>query len=435
MNNEDKLRPELRFPEFVNDGEWVSRNDCVKILSGVSYKMSEYTPKGTRLVQGANIYNGHYSDESTIYINDKTDFKGHITVNKGDILLGLNRPITQDALKVCLYPFEVGYLYQRAGVLKYQDDIFRDFLYQFLCSPLFLVHLKKELVGSDQPYIKSNLFATNILITPKSFKEQQKIASCLSSLDEVIAAHTQKLDLLKDHKKGLMQNLFPQEGETVPKVRFKEFEDDGDWVETNVEKLIKENILFAPKDGNHGNIHPKSSDYVKTGIPFIMASDIKNGIVDFTKCAYLKKEQADSLQKGFAKLGDVLLTHKGTVGEVALINELEFPYIMLTPQVTYYRVKEKLKLDNNYLATFFRSDSFRKNLLSVAGGGTRAYVGITEQQKLGIVFPENIHEQQKIASCLSSLDALIIAQAEKIAQLKLHKKGLMQGLFPKMSEL
>ena len=59
-------------------------------------------------------------------------------------------------------------------------------------------------------------------------EEQQKIASCLSSLDEVIAAHSQKLDLLKDHKIGLMQNLFPQEGVMVPKFRFKEFENDGD---------------------------------------------------------------------------------------------------------------------------------------------------------------------------------------------------------------
>ena len=72
---------------------------------------------------------------------------------------------------------------------------------------------------------------------PKNKKEQQKIASCLSSLDEVISAHSQKLDLLKDHKKALMQNLFPQEGEKVPKLRFKEFEKDGEWVETKLGNL------------------------------------------------------------------------------------------------------------------------------------------------------------------------------------------------------
>lgn len=202
--------PKLRFKEFKGDGDWVEKNDCVKILSGVSYKMSEYSPKGVRLVQGTNIYNGYYSDDNTIFIDDKTNTQEHIIVNKGDILLGLNRPITNDELKVCLYPFDIGYLYQRAGILKYQDDIFRDFLYQFLCSPHFLKHLKKELVGSDQPYIKSNLFATNILITPPSFKEQQKIASCLSALDEIIKAQAELIEQLKLHKKGLIQSLFPQ---------------------------------------------------------------------------------------------------------------------------------------------------------------------------------------------------------------------------------
>jgi len=183
-----------------------------------------------------------------------------------------------------------------------------------------------------------------------------------------------------------------------------------------------------------GNLDPKSSDYVKTGIPFIMASDLRNGKIDFSKCAYLKKEQADSLQKGFSKSGDVLLSHKGTVGEVVLLGDIEFPYIMLTPQVTYYRIKNKSKILNAYLATFFNSDFYQKSLFNLSGGGTRAYVGITEQQKLIILYPNSIKEQQKIASSITVLDGLITAQADKIELLKLHKKGLMQGLFPKIKE-
>lgn len=201
--------PKFRFKEFEDNGEWVMRNESVKILSGVSYKMSEYKLNGVRLVQGANIFNGYYSDTNTLYINDKTDSQRHIVVKKGDILLGLNRPITNNELKVCLYPFDVGYLYQRAGVLKFDNEIFGDFLFQLMCTPLFLAHLKKELVGSDQPYIKSNLFASNIIITPQSFEEQQKIASCLSSLDDLINAQIQKFEALQLYKKGLLQGLFP----------------------------------------------------------------------------------------------------------------------------------------------------------------------------------------------------------------------------------
>ncbi len=220
----------------------------------------------------------------------------------------------------------------------------------------------------------------------------------------------------------------------IPELRFPEFENDGEWSKTTVEKLIQKNILFPPKDGNHGNIHPKSADYVKSGIPFIMASDLKNGKVDFSKCAYLRKEQADSLQKGFAKSGDVLLTHKGTVGEVAMLAELEFPYIMLTPQVTYYRIKDKSKLLNEFLAVFFNSYFFQRNLLDVSGGGTRAYVGITKQQLFEVHHPKKVEEQKKIASCLSTLEELIAAHIDKQETLKDHKKGLMQNLFPQKGQ-
>jgi type I restriction enzyme S subunit len=155
---EGETVPKLRFKEFEGDGEWVEKNKSVKIVSGVSYQMSEYVQEGIRLVQGVNIGIGSYNVENPIYINPETENQRHIIVSKGDILLGLNRPITNDELKVCYYPFESGYLYQRAGILKCNVDIYPDFLYQLLRSPLFLERLKKELVGSDQPYIKSNLF-------------------------------------------------------------------------------------------------------------------------------------------------------------------------------------------------------------------------------------------------------------------------------------
>jgi type I restriction enzyme S subunit len=227
-----------------------------------------------------------------------------------------------------------------------------------------------------------------------------------------------------------MQQLFPAEGETLPKLRFPEFRDSGEWKEYSIAKLVKENILFAPKDGNHGNLHPKSSDYVEIGIPFVMANDLKNGAIDFSKCTHITKELADSLQKGFAKEGDVLLTHKGTVGQVALIKKIEFPYLMLTPQVTYYRIKDKSKFSSKFLAALFTSESFQSFLKAAAGGGTRAYIGITEQVKLKITVTTNILEQQKIADCLTSIDEAIAAQTQKIATLKTHKKGLMQQLFP-----
>ena len=106
---------------------------------------------------------------------------------------------------------------------------------------------------------------------------------------------------------------------------------------------MRDCILEKPLDGNHGNIHPKSSDFVSYGIPFVMANNIKNGHVDLSNCSFLRKEQADSLQKGFSLSGDVLLTHKATIGNTAVVGDIPCEYIMLTPQVTYYRIADRTR--------------------------------------------------------------------------------------------
>ena len=190
----------------------------------------------------------------------------------------------------------------------------------------------------------------------------------------------------------------------------------GEWKETELGKMPKEwdllsvgdlvekNIMDKPLDGNHGGIHPKGSDFVEKGIPFIMATDINNGKVDLVNCKFITKKQADSLNKGFAVTGDVLLTHKASLGRTAIVGEIGTPYIMLTPQVTYYRVKDKNRLYNKYLKYFFDSPPFQDTLLNHGdSGSTRAYVGITAQRDLPVCLPPT-SEQKSIASVLSSLD-------------------------------
>ena len=101
--------------------------------------------------------------------------------------------------------------------------------------------------------------------------------------------------------------------------------------------LERQGAILQIQDGNHGEKHPVSADYVDAGIPFVMAKDVTDGSVDVNTCKFLTEEQADSLRIGVARPGDVLLTHKGTVGSVAVVPPVG-DYVMLTPQVTYYRV-------------------------------------------------------------------------------------------------
>lgn len=141
--------------------------------------------------------------------------------------------------------------------------------------------------------------------------------------------------------------------------------------------------------------------YVSSGVPFIMANNLVNGKVDYANCAFITETQASTLRKGFAKPGDVLLTHKATIGRTAIVDD-EYETIILTPQVTYYRVKKGIS--NRYLKYYFDSSVFQKLFSNWAGAGsTRAYLGITAQRKLPIVLPP-YDVQLKIAKCCGALD-------------------------------
>ena len=178
----------------------------------------------------------------------------------------------------------------------------------------------------------------------------------------------------------------------------------GLWETTTVEALVERGVLARPMDGNHGSIHPKTIDFVDAGIPFVMASDLENGRVNLRSCAFLAEDQARSLRKGFSLEGDVLLTHKATIGRTAIVPETSYPFIMLTPQVTYYRVLDYSLLNNNFLKLYFESKIFTDILNSWAGSGsTRAYIGITEQKKLPIMLPP-IGEQLEIVRVIKPID-------------------------------
>ena len=199
-----------------------------------------------------------------------------------------------------------------------------------------------------------------------------------------------------------------------------------EWKMVSVQDLIDAQMIEEPKDGNHGNIHPKSTDYVTQGIPFIMANDLVNGRVDYQHCAYISEKQAKKLKKGFSRPGDVLLTHKATIGRTAIVTD-DYETIILTPQVTYYRTKKGIL--NRYLKYYFDCAYFQNILANWAGAGsTRAYLGITAQKKLPILLPP-LETQKKIAKILSALDDKIECNNQINKNLEEQAQALFKSWF------
>jgi type I restriction enzyme S subunit len=288
---------------------------------------------------------------------------------------------------------------------------------------------------------KDTFFGIEIA-TPAS-PEQQKIADCLGSADALITAQGRRVEALRAHKMGLMQQLFPRPeriedgikipAESFPRLRFTEFQNSGNWEVMTIEEMIENDLLIGHLDGNHGELYPKSEEFSPNndGIPYISANDFLHGSVDFSKCKRLPIARARLFKKGIAKDGDILFAHNATVGPVAKL-ETDEEFVILSTTATYFRCNRE-KLSNDFLKFALSSPSFVAQYTPVMAQSTRNQVPITTQRTLRLHVPKQA-EQQRIADCLTSLDDLIVSESLALKNLKTHKKGLMQQLFPLVGE-
>ena len=257
--------------------------------------------------------------------------------------------------------------------------------------------------------------------------EQQKIADCLSSLDELITAETQKLDALKIQKKGLMQQLFPREGETVPRLRFPEFRETEEWDKCELGPL-------ATKVGS--GITPTGGDknYKTSGRPFVRSQNVGWGELILGDVAFIDEETHQSFDSTEIKVSDVLLNITGASIGRSAVADLRIAGGNVNQHVCIIRTKPD-ELNPVLLNQFLISERCQKQIDSFQAGGNRQGLNFAQIRSFEIPLPPTEKEQRRIAECLSSLDEFIAAQSQKIDALKTHKKGLMRQLFPVLDEV
>ncbi len=239
---------------------------------------------------------------------------------------------------------------------------------------------------------------SDLLLPSPTKPEQQKIAACLTTLDALHTAESEKLKALQAHKKGLMQQLFPADGEVVPRVRFGEFE--GEWEEKLLGQVVK-NITTGKLDAN---------------------AMVENGKYKFYTCAknhywidtYAFDTEALLIAGNGAYLG-YIHHHKGK------FNAYQRTYVLYGFDVNVLYLKYYLE----------RNLPSRIAIEKKEGNTPYIVLGTITDAPLCLPSPE---EQQKIAACLTTLDALLAAQAQKLAALKKQKTGLMQQLFPNAND-
>ncbi|HBC3897074.1 TPA: restriction endonuclease subunit S [Vibrio parahaemolyticus] len=431
------------YPEYKDSGvEWVgsipshwivtSLKRYTYVKGGFAFSSDLFGDVGKPVIRIGDIkQDGSISLESCKYVPEVVaENSQEYLVSNGQLLMAMTgATIGKAGIYSGEYPALVN---QRVGRFEvYDDKLSYRFLWYVLKTLGYQEYIRLTAFGGAQPNISDTAMVAYDSAFPP-LDEQTQIADFLdhetAKIDTLIEKQQQLIKLLKEKRQAVISHAVTKGLNSQAPMKDSGVEWLGEvpehWKIVSVRNLIR-GAKLQIQDGNHGELHPVANDYVDDGIPFLMANNVRNGKVDTSSCKRIPKALADKLRIGFAKVGDMLLTHKGTVGEVGIIpEEMREDYWMLTPQVTYYRWLHH-SLHNEFFYYQFQSVSVATQLDIIAGKqSTRGYVGLIAQGDIELAIPP-LNEQLEIASQLQAdvkKHEDLIQKAEKLVLLQKERR-------------
>lgn len=407
--------PALRFPEFRKSGKWedTTLGAEVHYENGKAHE-NNIEESGNYIVVNSKFISA--DGEVVKYTNTP-----NCLAEKGDILMVLSDIPNGRAIAKC-FIVDSNNRYtvnQRICRLKPKDASGK-FLY-------YIIDRNSYLLSFDDGVKQTNLKKEDVLKCPfklpNNLLEQVKIADCLSSLDDLISAVADKIEALKEYKKGLMQQLFPAEGKTIPAFRFPEFQNAGGWKKKVLSEVCK--LVRGPFGGAL-----KKEIFVEDGYAVYEQSHAINGNMSIFRY-YITKDKFHELIRFAVYPNDIIMSCSGTMGKFSIIPENHKEGVI---NQALLKLSTKKGNDYKFIKLLLELPSNQEQLLSEsAGGAIKNVASVGEIKEMSLCIPM-LKEQRKIADCLSFVDELLFAENSKLNQLKAHKKGLMQQLFPTINK-
>jgi type I restriction enzyme S subunit len=402
MSNKTKvsLLPKLRFPEFRGAGEW-----AFKKLRHVAENLDNLRVPITSSERA--IGDTPYYGASGV-----VDYVSGFIFNE-DLLC-----VSEDGANLVARTYPIAFpisgktwVNNHAHVLRFESTYTQKFVEVYLNS----IKLDDFITGMAQPKLnKARL--DSIPIPYPDILEQQKIADCLSSLDELIAAQARKVEALKTHKKGLMQQLFPSEGEAQPRLRFPEFRDAGGWIPTALGAIASFSSGGTPSKDN--------SEYWGGSIPWVSASSMYE--LHVSQADHYVTPLAIGNGTRIAKKGALLILVRGSM----LFKRV--PMCVAAVDVAFNQDVKALQVNPSVNSIFLiyqlMANESRIPINETGIGAGK--IELADLKEFGLFVPTSTTEQQRIADCLTDFDTLITSATQELETLKTLKKGLMQQLFP-----
>lgn len=434
-NAKPKLTPKLRFPEFRNKPAWSGK----PMGEVYSFKGNNSFSRDQLNYEHGSVKNIHYGDihtkfstlfditkEQVPFINPSESLDGFRPENdcvEGDMIFAdASEDLADVGKSIELIRLNGERVVSGQHTILARpngDSLVVGFGAWLFKSKRVRTQIQKESQGAKVLGISATRLTKIELPIPTTKAEQQKIAECLGTLDELMGAESQKLDALKAYKKGLMQQLFPRAGETRPRLRFPEFKNAPEWEAS----YLGDVATFT----SGGTPSKDKAEYWNGSIPWISASSMYSTRLEFSDLNVTPLAVGNGTR--IAPKGSLLILVRGSM----LYNRV--PMGIAAVDVTFNQDVKALVLQKRVNTEFL--------LLQLLSGEKRIPInetGIgagkidTEDLKKHPVYLPAPAEQRHIADCLSALDELIASQSAKLAALQSHKQGLMQQLFPSPSE-
>lgn len=417
------LVPKLRFPEFRGDEGWqhVTLNSIADSVRKRAVQ-SENNEVLSLSAEHGLVLQGNFFGKKVAGDN----IERYLKIACNDFVYNdrITKMSTYGTIKR-LSKYESGIvspIYKCFRFKARENSVFWQWYFESGNHDAALHSLVNEGARAGRFNISISQFLSTIASRPE-IAEQQKIADCLSSLDELIAVQARKVEALKTHKKGLMQQLFPREGESQPRLRFPEFQDAGEWELSLLSDLchVKHGYAFE-------------SAYFSSQGEFILLTPGNF----YEQGGYRDRGEQQKYFTGqipqdyvLAK-GDMLVAMTeqaaGLLGSPIIVPDSDkflhnqrLGLVVKKPGVTW---------ENEFFFHLFNSQYIRKVIHDTASGAKVRHTSPTKIGDILVSVPVALPEQQRIASCLSNLGSLITAETQKLEALKTHKKGLMQQLIP-----
>jgi type I restriction enzyme S subunit len=403
--------PRLRFPEFRDAGGWEEKRlgDLGTLVPGLTYSPTDVRESGLLVLRSSNIQNDEISLDDCVYV--RRDVNGANLTQPDDILICVRNGSKSLIGKNAIVPKGMPICTHGAFM-----TVFRAAAPQFVRTLLQTAAYKKQVaadLGATINSINGSQLLKYCFTVPKP-AEQQKIADCLGLLDDLIAAEDRKFEALQQHKEGLMQQLFPQPGETAPRLRFPEFVNAA-WESKTLGTLVSntERPIVMEDETEYALVT------VKRRYGGVVAREVLKGKTISVKSQFL------------VEANDFLVSKRQIVHDACGLVPAELTGSIVSNEYSVLTAKNGCDIEffNYFTQQPCVSESFLQSSVGIVI--EKMLFKLDWWLKLAFPFP-SFAEQQQIADCLSSLDAQLAAHVQKLNVLKTHKQGLLQQLFPSL---